>query len=95
MMFQFQRQQIENNNTAIIMTKHASDSNNQIESEGEQNEAPNTRPSFEFQIIDKPALSLFEPHGMTMIFRPSKTEMEALAGGKNPARPSYLNIFQW
>ena len=95
MMFQFQTQQIENQNTAIIMTKHNTDSGDPVESEGEQNGVTNIRPSFEFQIINKPQLSLFESDEMAMIFRPSTTEMEALGSSKRQFRPLHLNIVQW
>ena len=96
MMFQLQRQQLENSNTAIIMAKHPSHTDDHPEmTSGHGNANTDTKPSFEFQLIDKPELSLFEGGGMTMIFRPSTAQMEVLANSIKPTRPINLNIVQW
>ena len=97
MMFQFQRHQLEKSNSTVIIAKDTSHTDDQPEiTSGNGDGNAENRPSFGFQLLNKPEKDFFETGGMTMIFRPSTAQMEALANSIEPShRPTNLNIVQW
>ena len=73
-------------NTSIIMMKNNQE--NVDLDKGTESAFTNTKPAFEFQLIEKPGLSFFASDKMP--------EMDKLGAQRQLlSKPMFLNIFQW
>ena len=74
-------------NTAIIMMKHNNMDDPKTESELEGANVNIGNPSFEFQLIKRPGISLLKSD--------ERSEMEQTFQEQQFSGPTHLNIFQW